>query len=98
MNPLLIEELFIHVCYQLSQVVILVKFEIISQWHKKVIRKNKWLNLPIQTKNDYHLILILETHNFSNLDSSYTKIIDISVFKLVNVYTLDLTRTKVRPN
>ena len=95
MNPLLIEELFIQICYHISKVRILIEFETISKWHKEAIRKNKWLNLPVQIKNDDNVFLMLKTHNFGYLDLSFTEVTDKCVSKLVNIHTLNLRNTKV---
>ena len=35
MNPLLIEDTFIQICYQVNDVKTIIMIEEISQWHKK---------------------------------------------------------------
>ena len=95
MNPLLAEDIFIQICYQIKDVRRLIMMEETSKWHKKIIRKNKWIDLSIRIENNEDLSCMLKTHNFSNLDLSYTAITDKSIFKLINVHTLDLSHTMV---
>ena len=93
MNPLLIEDIFIQICYQINNVKLIMIIEEVSKWHIKIIRKNKWINLSINVKNDENIINMLKTHNFRNLIC--TNVTDMSVSKLINAHTLDLNRTKV---
>ena len=93
MNPLLIEDIFIQICYQINDVKLIMIIQEICKWHKKIIRKNKWIGLPINVKNDENIISMLKTHNFSNV--RLRNVSDVSVSKLVNAHTLDLNGTKV---
>ena len=95
MNPLLMEDTFIQICHQINDVKTIIMIEEISQWHKKVIRKNKWIYLKIRIRSDEKLINMIRTHNFSNLNLMYTNVTDESVSMLVNIHILYLGLTKV---
>ena len=95
MNPLILEDIFIQMCYQIKNLTTIISIEVVSKWHMRMIRKNKWIDLSDRIKNDKNLIHMLKTHNFSNLNLHASNVTDYSVSKLVNVYTLDLSWTKV---
>ena len=86
MNPLLIEDTFIQICYQIVKVKIIISLEELSKRHKKIIRKNRWLNVPVRMMNDENVICMLKTHNFANLDLSNSSVTDETVSKLDNIY------------
>ena len=93
MNPLLIEDIFIQICYQINNVKSITIFEEVSKWYKKIVRKNKWINLTVSVKNDESIISMLKTHDFRNLKCR--KVTDMSVSKLVNAHILDLNKSSV---
>ena len=93
MNPLLIEDIFIQICYQIKNVKSIIMLEEVSRWHKKIVRKNKWIDLIINVQNDKTVISMLKTHSFANLNC--INVTDMSVSKLVNVHKLNLNYTKV---
>ena len=93
MNPLLTEDIFIQICYQINNVKLIMTIQQVSKWHKKIVRKNKWIGLTVNIKNDENLVSMLKTHNFRNLRC--VNITDINASKLVNVHTLDLGYTNV---
>ena len=93
MNSLLIEDIFIQICYQIKHVKSIVILEEVSKWHKKIVRKNKWISLTINVRNDENLIGMLKTHNFRNLFCS--NVTDATISKLGNAHTLYLNHTKV---
>ena len=57
MNPLLNEDIFIHICQKFG-VRAIINLEEISKWHKEMIRKNKWTNLSVKNflANNYKRI------------------------------------------
>ena len=93
MNPLLIEDIFVQICYQIKNVKTIIILGEVSKWHKKIVRKNKWINLTINVKNDENLICMLKTHNFRNLKC--VKVTDESISILVNAHKIYLRGTKV---
>ena len=95
MYPLLIEDIFIQICHQIHNIKIIIKFEEISKFHAEIIRKNKWLNLPIRIRYNKNIILMRQTHNFSNLHLNNTCIANKGAKKLVNGHTLKLVNTKI---
>ena len=95
MNPLLIEDIFIQICYYVSNINIIIKMEEISKWHVEIIRKNKWLNLPVHVFRDKNVALMVKTHNFNYINLNGSRITNVSVHKLPNVHTLKLAYTKI---
>ena len=67
MNPLLMEDTFIQIAYQIEWIKILVQLEETSKWHRTVIRKNRWIEIPMRFTNDDSIIYMLKTHNFGNI-------------------------------
>ena len=95
MNPLLIEDIFVQICCKINHTKTLIIIEEVSNWHKKIIRINKWFNLSVCIKNEEKLISMLSTHIFCNLNLRDTNVTDERVSKLVYVHTLNLRGTKV---
>ena len=57
MNPLLMEDTFVEICYHITTLKMLMLIEEVSKWHKNIIRKNKWLHLSVQIYNNKNIIL-----------------------------------------
>ena len=83
MNPLVYEDLFFTICDHLTLKQI-VKYELISKHHLKMIRQHRWDHcLKIET-NDLLLILI-KRYQLKNLNVIfYLSILDFNVFYRIN--------------
>ena len=94
MNVLLIDDLFIEICGYIDNVKELLKLELLSKYHCKIIRNVKWIHFELYIRSDEMLDAMLENHKFGNLFLP-TDANDENVSKLINCHTLDLSYTKV---
>ena len=92
MNPLLLEDLFFTICdyFTLKEI---VKYEILSKNHLKMIRQHVWFHCLKIQNNDLVLILI-KRYQLKNLDLSFSDVTDETV-KLLNCHNLNLFATSV---
>ena len=95
MNILCIDDLFVQICKHIDNVNNLLQLELLSIYHKNIIRRTTWYHIIVKLKSELMLQQMMSYHIFLNLDLSHTNVTDESVSKLINCHTLNLSCTKV---
>ncbi len=94
-NILLIDDMFLLICSFISNVRELIKLELLSNHHTKLIRKNKWSTCVVCVKSEHMLSEITLRHVFLIVDLRKIRVTDESIKKLINCHTLNLSRTNI---
>src|SRR4030067_462909 len=92
MNPLVYEDLFFCVCDCLTFEQIL-KYELVSKYHLKIIRQHPWHH-PLKINENDLLLILIKRYTLKNLNLSDSDVTDESV-KRLKCHTLKLSSTAV---
>ena len=77
MNPLLNADLFISICEYFYNIKSIIDFELISSYHRDLIRNNRWNHMVKGIKSDAMIEGMVKFHTFLKLDLSNTDVIDV---------------------
>ena len=67
MDLLYTGDLFICIATFLNDLQMIIKLELLSKYHQRIIRKNNWY-IPLSIKNDIILRHVIDNYRLKNLD------------------------------
>jgi len=94
MSSLLINDIFVLLCQELTQNNIF-KFELISKFHKKIIKTNSFYNVSVYVKKNSALRHIFNKYKFKNLILNHNCDVNLYIHKLKKCFKLDLESSDI---
>src|SRR5579863_9872217 len=94
MNPLFITDIFILVCEQLETIRDIIRLELLSSHHQRIIRSHNWMKM-LYVHNDSEMEYIVKNYRFRNLRISRRVSINLFIKELKNCHILYLSCTSV---
>src|SRR5579863_6250172 len=94
MNPLFIADLFVLVCEQLETMKEIVRLELLSSHHQKIIRNHGWMKI-LGVLNDTRMEYIIKNYRFKNLNIYSWVNVNYYATELKNCQILDLSGTNI---
>src|SRR5579863_1830669 len=94
MNPLFISDIFVLVCEQLGTIRDILRLELLSSRHQRIIRNHNWM-IKLDVCNDIEMEHIIRNYRFRNLSIDRRVNINNFVKELKNCHTLDLFYTNI---
>src|SRR5579863_10117273 len=94
MNPLFITDLFALICEQLKTMGAILKLELLSSHHQRIIRNHNWM-IKLYVSYDTEMEYISRNYRFKNLNIGLQIDINRFIGELKNCHTLNLCHTKV---
>src|ERR1700728_1922613 len=89
------KDIFVQICNHVTDIKLLIRLELLSEYHKKIIRGTAWMNITVKIRHTNIIDHVIYNYHFKKYDFRYTGIDDSRVVYLKNCHTLNFSGTNI---